>query len=148
MDGVSGAFAVVSLTLQLLNSVQDINKVVKRVKDAPGELDRLAETLDRLKLVLDETKLHLDQQRCVMGISGSTCFLLDALKTCEKRLKALESLVDRYDVPLRGRKSLQKKWASLKLTREEDRISVLESQIRDAKADLQCAILMNYWPLL
>lgn len=51
MDGLSSAgsaIAIVSLVIQLLDTVQEINKFLKNVHEAPKEVLNLTETLDQL----------------------------------------------------------------------------------------------------
>ena len=48
MDGFSGVLAVVSCSLQLVDTIQKVNKFLKEVQNAPEELARLMDALHEL----------------------------------------------------------------------------------------------------
>ena len=95
MDGVSSAFAVVSLAIQLVGTVQQISKFTRDVENAPDELLGLADSLDRLKVALIQVRSLLEQQLQDLNLPGPPECLFDALKTCEKKLHPLEKFANR-----------------------------------------------------
>lgn len=61
MDGVSSAFAVVSLAIQLVETGEKISNFLKSVRDAPNEVIRLGQTLDQLNSTLKQVSYLLEQ---------------------------------------------------------------------------------------
>jgi hypothetical protein len=56
MEGLSAAssgIAVVSLSIQLVDSVREIRRFFRTLKDAPEELSRLLDLLEHLELMLE-----------------------------------------------------------------------------------------------
>ena len=57
MDGLSAAasgIAVASLAIQLVDSVREIRRFFRTLKDAPEELHRLLDLLEHMELMLDK----------------------------------------------------------------------------------------------
>ena len=99
MDGLSAAasgIAVVSLAMQLVDSVRDIQRFLHRVSDAPRELKRLLDLLEQLELILESIGMIIERQNTHepdhdAAVSAS---VLRALKTCENKLLMLEDVVE------------------------------------------------------
>lgn len=75
MDGVAGAFAVVSLAIQLANTVQQVSKFLRNVQEGPREVIKLIEILDQLHGTLDHVRQLIEQQFLVLRLPGSPEFL-------------------------------------------------------------------------
>lgn len=147
MDGVSGAFAVVSLAIQLVDSVQEARTFLKDVRNAPNELVRLDETLDQLSSVLRYVRTLLEEQLLSLRLPGTPTFILDALENCARKMGPLKSLVDEARVSTGQRRSVQRAWGSAKVALKKEDLRQLERQLGDAKSDLQLAITGNLWHL-
>ena len=147
MDGVSGAFAVVSLAIQLVDSVQEARSFIKDVQNAPNELVRLAETLDQLNSVLNYVRNLLEQQLLALRLPGTPTFILDALQDCARKIEPLKRVVEEARVSAKQQRRAQRAWASTKLASKKEDLQQLERQLRDAKSDLQLAITGNLWQL-
>lgn len=143
MDGFSTAVAAVSLICHLIDTTRRISKFTKDVENAPVELVRLTETLDQFKAILVQVQGLLEQQTLVLRVPGSFQYICDALKSCERKLGPLERFSNNLQLLASDKRPLQKTWASLKFVRNKDRIVELHSQLRDAKLDLQLALVNN-----
>ena len=115
MDGVSSAFAVVSLAFQLVDTVQRISKFTKDLKDAPVELPQLSETLDRLTAILVEVRSLLEQQASVPCLSEPNGCIFGALKYCKTRPETLEHFVHETTASATEGHRMQMVWASRRL---------------------------------
>ena len=73
MDVASGIFAVLSISIQLTETVQKINTFCKSMPRAPEELMRLVGTLDRFEMILAQASLYLEQ---LSKISALPCSIL------------------------------------------------------------------------
>ena len=147
MDGVSSVAAVVSLAIQLVDSIQEAKKFLRDVQNAPAELVRLVKTVDQLESVLRYVKTLLEQQFLAQRLPGTPTFILDALQNCAKTLKPLQRVVDEARTSTNQRRRTQRAWASTKFAFKKEEIQELERQLGDAKSDLHLAITGNLWQL-
>lgn len=147
MDGVSSAFAVVSLAIQLVETGEKISKFLSSVQNAPNEVTKLAQTLDQLNSTLKQVSFLLEQQYLVLRLPGSPVFIANALKNCEKRINTLENVIQRAKISLNHRTQVQRSWAAMRFVSKKEDIQEWQSQLRDAEAGLQTAILSNSWQL-
>lgn len=147
MDGVSSAFAVVSLAIQLVETGEKINKFLTSIQDAPSEIIKLGQTLDQLNSVLKQVSYLLEQQYLVLRLPGSPVFITNALENCEKRIKTLEDVIQKAKKSMDHRGRVQRSWATMRFVSKKEDIQEMQSQLRDAQAGLQTAMLSNSWQL-
>lgn len=147
MDGVSGVFAVVSLAIQLVDSVQEVRSFLKDIRNAPNELVRLDETLDQLHSNLKYVRNLLEQQFITSRLPGTPTFILHGLQECEKRLEPIKRLVDDAKVSSNQQRRVYRAWALTKLAFKKEDLQQLERQLCDAKSDLHLAVTGNLWQL-
>ena len=147
MDGVSSAFAVVSLAIRLVETGEKISKFLTNVQDAPSEVSKLGQTVDQLNSTLKQVKYLLEQQYLVLRLPGSPVFITNALENCEKRIKTLENVIWKHKTAMEHKNRLHKSWAAIKLVWRKEDIREMQSQFRDAEALLRTAMLSNSWQL-
>lgn len=146
MDGVSSAFAVVSLAIQLCETVQKTAKFVREIKNTPTEFIRLGETLEQLGSVLDYVKQLLEQQLLIHQLPGSSIIILHTLQECERRMEPLKEMV--YRVREAGKDDRAKRiWKSISFVLKKEHLQELDRQLQNAKIDLQFAVSANSWQL-
>lgn len=143
MDGVSGIFAVISLAIQVLDTVHKTSGFVKDIQDAPSELIELSETLEQLELVLQEVNLLLQQRYMVLRLPGSPIVLLRALEACCRRVTPLQDIIQKARETMGQGNRTQRTWASFKLVTKKERLRELRTHLRDAKSDLSTAMSVN-----
>jgi ABC-type multidrug transport system fused ATPase/permease subunit len=97
MDGAASVIAVVSLALQLVQSVDTIKTFVRDVKGASKELERLAELLDRLSALLQDVRDVMERQTSLQHFPLPSNTIFACLKTCEKSLVLLQDVVKKHD---------------------------------------------------
>lgn len=147
MDGVASAFAVVSLAIQLVETGEKISSFFASVQDAPSEVISLAQTLDQLNSTLQQVSYLLDQQYLARRLPGSPVFITNALKNCEKRMKSLENVMQKAKTAMDHRNRVHRSWAAMRFVSKKEDIREMQSQLRDAEAGLQTAMLSNSWQL-
>ena len=150
MEGFSGAasaIAIVSLAVQLIDTVQEISKFLKNVQDAPKEILRLLETLDQLQGTLDNVRQLIDHQFLVLRLPGSPVFITKAMENCERQIETLETVVWKAKRSLGHQHMLRRTWSSMKLVAKKQDIEDVQCRLRDAKVDLQFALSSNSWQL-
>lgn len=143
MDGVSGIFAVISLAVQILDTVQKTSEFVKDIRNAPGELLELSESLVQLELVLHEVNLLLHQSYMVLRLPGSPILLLRALEACERRMKPLQTIIEEAIDNKEQKSRAQRTRASFKLVAKKERLRELRTYLRDASFNLSTAISVH-----
>jgi hypothetical protein len=98
LSGAASGIAVVSLAIQLLQSVGTIKTIIRDVKSASKELERLIDLLNRLGALLDDVRSTMERQTSLQGqhFPASSMTILPCLKSCERSLTALQSVIERY----------------------------------------------------
>lgn len=147
MDGVSSAFAVVSLSIQLVETGEKISKFLTSVQDAPSEVVKLGQTLDQLNSTLKQVSYLLEQQYLVLRLPGSPVFITNALENCERRIKMLEDVIQKAKMSMDHRNAVKRSWAAMRFVSKKEEIQEMQNQLRDAEAGLQTAMLSNSWQL-
>jgi hypothetical protein len=98
LSGVASGMAVVSLTVQLLQSTNAIKTFVRDVKGASKELERLAELLERLGTVLTDVRDVIERQVSLQHCPLPSQAMFDCLKSCEISLGSLEEIKKKYEI--------------------------------------------------
>ena len=143
MDVVSGAFAVLSLGIQLAESVKKANTFLKDVQKAPDELMRLVETLDQLAALLIQVDDLIEQQQRTDGLLGPSGLLQSALQSCRLSVGMLEVFVNKLQVSFDRQGRVKKVWASLKTVVKKEDTERLRGRIHENMTALQSALLIN-----
>ena len=147
MDGAASAIAIVSLAIQLVDTVQEISKFLKNVHGAPKEVLNLIETLDQLQGTLDNVRLLIETQFIALRLPGSPVFITKAVENCEKQITALKAFLSTAKKSLGHQHRLRKTWASMEIVAKKQDVEDIQRRLRDAKLDLQFAISSNSWQL-
>lgn len=147
MEGAGGAFAVVSLAIQLVETGEKISSFLASVQDAPHEVTNLGQTLDQLNSTLKQVSYLLDQQYLARRLPGSPVFITKALENCEKRMKTLETVIQKAKTAMDHRNCVHRSLAAMRFVSKKEDLREMQSQLRDAEAGLQTAMLSNSWQL-
>ena len=67
MEVAGGVVGIVSLSLQLIETIDKIKTFVSDVKDAPKELIRLGDLLDRLEALIQDIHTAMENQKSLLG---------------------------------------------------------------------------------
>jgi hypothetical protein len=97
LSGVASGMAVVSLTVQLLQSANTIKTFVRDVKNASKELERLAELLECLSALLCDVRNIMEQQISLQPCPLPPQTIFNCLKSCESSLGLLQEIAKRYE---------------------------------------------------
>ena len=141
------ALAVISLAVQLVGTVQSITEYLRTIRDAPGELLALIETLDQMQSNLSQVRDLIEQQFSDKRLPGSPVFILNALHTCERRIETLGNLIDEVKGSLGTRRLMKRTWASLNVRTKKTRVQELQNQLNDSMSGLHFAVSNNIWQL-
>jgi hypothetical protein len=146
MEVVSGAFAVVSLSIQLIQSVTTIKAFIQNVKQAPTEFKRIVWTLDALESHIKEVQDVLKKQASHFGpdYSVPSGAIISSLRRCEDHLRPLKKIVDEYGPTARGDASRRAKlWDNLTLAMKRTEISTIRDDIHQEMTLLTAALDLN-----
>lgn len=147
MDGVASAFAVISLAVQLVDTVQEIRDFLRSVQNAPNELIKLVETLEQLHGTLNQVKHLLKQQYSILRLPGSPVFMENALQNCSRKISTLEKVVNEAKNTLARQSRVKRTLAVMKLVSKKEDLQKMQSQLLHAEMRLQTAMLSNSWQL-
>ena len=143
MEVAGGVIAVVSLGIQLAESVQKIRKFLRGVKEAPEELQRLIAKIDMLHGIFNRVNALIEQQRGMPSHHGLIPLFEGALQTCARSVNRLESEIARVQgssddgrkaLDDRPKKSMRKHHALRAVLRKEtvdDLCSVVDESLRE-----------------
>ena len=143
MDVASGVFAVISLSLQLAETVKKVDNFLRDVQNAPDELKRLVDTLDQLNLILVQVKTYVKQQSRTDGLPGCTDVIERILHSCESNVRKLDSYVNVFQTLFNGKGQRRKIWASIKTVIKKEEIVQMRGLIDQDISSLQTTMLIN-----
>lgn len=63
----ASCFDVISLVIQLVETVRDVRRFLQSVSEAPGALKRLIDQLEQLELILESIKSIVERPRIQNG---------------------------------------------------------------------------------
>ncbi|KAF2853001.1 hypothetical protein T440DRAFT_497472 [Plenodomus tracheiphilus IPT5] len=150
MDGASSVIAVVSLSLQLIESISKIKKFLRDVKEAHKELARLIDLLDLLAALLQDVHDNLRKQESWQGqyIPLPSNTIVRCVQGCEGTIKPLRELVQKYSTPAAGTASLTKLKRDIKVAIKAKDIVGYETRVEREIGYLQAAVGTNMTSIL
>jgi len=143
MEVVVSAFAVVSLSLQLLQNVNTIKSFMQGMKHASTEIQKVIQTLEILGSLLDELRDVLELQSLRHAPPPSAA-IINCMARCEVHLQPLKDIVEKYSetLNLRGPR-VEKLWDRVKVGLKMKDIAAIEKSIHQEISNLNTAISMN-----
>ncbi|KAJ5465051.1 uncharacterized protein N7458_000737 [Penicillium daleae] len=136
MDGLgagASVMAVISLAAQLGAGACTLIKFLETVSDAPAEIQRLESLLDQIYAIASCVRNALEYQR---SLYGDKHILADDIHTsllnCQKKVRRIECIVDRFKETENGRSVVSRKWASFKSAWKKEDVLELERQLGQA----------------
>jgi hypothetical protein len=92
LSGVASGMAVVSLTVQLLQSANAIKTFIRDVKSASKELERLSDQLECLSALLTNVHDVVKRQTSLQHCPLPSPTISDCLKSCQSSFGLLEDI--------------------------------------------------------
>jgi hypothetical protein len=144
MDGAASIIAVISLTLQLVQTVDTIQTFARDVKGASKELERLIELLERLSALLQDVRDVMERQTSLRDFPLPSNTIFACLKSCEKSLGLLEDEVTKHEKAQGSSPSAMKRWKDdVKLAFRAKDIVAFEARIQRDINDLHTSLGTN-----
>ncbi|KAH8728063.1 hypothetical protein GQ44DRAFT_609998 [Phaeosphaeriaceae sp. PMI808] len=143
LAGVASGMAVVSLSIQLIESVDKARTLILNVKEAPSELERLAMLLARLGAVLQEVRNLLEKQASQpKPFPEASPVIVVCLESCENTLKPLDELLQKFQKTPEGSAIAQLR-KDVKVALKTKDIAAFEKRIRHEIEYLHMALTTN-----
>ena len=143
MDPVSGIFAGLSLSIPLIQTVNDARAFLKEMRSSPDELAKLMESLDQLELILTGITGFTHRQRELLHSPNALDLVQRALQRCQSRVNGLEVFIRRLQSSLEHQRGVRKFWASIHTAVKKHEIKILRKDIHESIANLQMAVSVN-----
>jgi hypothetical protein len=139
LSGVSSVIAVVSLAIQIANSIKKLSNFFESVQGAPEDIRCLIEDLDLLTGVLEEIGQNAN-------INGPPHRLgVNTLKRCLETIDELHELLDDLLPKLSSEIRVVRTWSALKAVFRDDRIRKFQDTLNDLKTTLLLAGQVSTW---
>ncbi|KAE9381098.1 hypothetical protein N431DRAFT_476007 [Stipitochalara longipes BDJ] len=134
MDGLSSGasvLAVVSIAVQLADSIKRVYDFWSSVKDAPHSIRAMIGDLKLLGNVLDE--IVLSEKNREGGVTGNV------LASCQDRINDLLQITNDLEVGLASSSQRTRKWAAVKAVFKEEKMKEFRRALEDIKTTLLLA---------
>ncbi|KAH8743361.1 hypothetical protein F5882DRAFT_446616 [Hyaloscypha sp. PMI_1271] len=143
-SATASGIAVVSLAIQLVDYVRQIQRFLRSVSEAPKELKRLIDLLEQLELILESIGALIDRQQRQSGSSATVSeTVLRAMKACENTLERLESIVNAAKKASDAKNKAARSLGSFRLSCKKKDIEDFERQLHDAVSLLNLTMTTN-----
>lgn len=136
MDGLSAAasgIAVVSLAIQLAESVKKLHDFWESVKDAPKHFCAIQTDLRLLFTILEK----IDREEDL-----SDPYIRDVLKNCEGQVASLVTTVSDIVPGFKAESRRTRAWASLKAAFKKEKVAEFKSCLQETMSTLRLALMM------
>lgn len=136
MDGLStaaGGFAVVSVTLQLVDGINKLHDFWNSITEAPEDIKDNLDDLRLLSNVLTQTAHH--QQR-----NPPDRTLADVLNVCHAKVQRLITLLEEIEPGFASRSSYIRRWTAVKATMKQGKLKKFEDRLARLKSTLLLAL--------
>jgi hypothetical protein len=133
LSGVSSAFAVVSLAIELGGKTKKLCDFWSSIQEAPKEIRGISRDLKIISDVLSDIRHDADAAR---PHSRALSASLAALEQSSDSLETLQELVDELAPRLLGENRRVRKWAAFKTAWKGERLRKFQDTLRDMKLTL------------
>jgi len=133
MDGLSNAasgIAVVSIAIQLADSVKKLYDFWSSVKDAPESIRAIAKELELLSGILDKIE-H--------GQHGTGSEISNVLESCREQVASLVTIVNSLVPGFEAESRRTRTWSSLKAVFKKDKVAEFRMCLAETKITLNLA---------
>jgi hypothetical protein len=132
MDGVSAAASItgiISITIQLADSIKKLYNFLADVADAPEEIK---ETVQELRLV----SKFLERIRENESNQSLDPIAVEALENCNRKVNKLLNVLHQWESSYTSGSHRVRTWSSFKATFKKDKVDRLKLSLEEAKTTL------------
>ncbi|KAF7945640.1 uncharacterized protein EAE97_004678 [Botrytis byssoidea] len=131
LSSASAAFAVISLAVQLAESVKKLVEFWQAVEDAPGDICDLFDDLEFFSAALIQNQKKFAQH------SPYDLIAKRILTKCQKRIEQLSSKLSPTMAAFTSSSSRKRKWAALKITLKNEEIRKMRASVGESLVAVQ-----------
>lgn len=142
VGGAASLITVLSLAVQLGDSVYKLSRLIKSIKNAPKELQVVSKDLDRLRGILSEVALITQQQQSQDPAPLPSANFLAALQDCRERFQSFEAFASEVAASLQ-RKGLQKSIGALRFPARRGNLRQLYGDLDRSISHLGTFLVLN-----
>ena len=132
MDGASSAIAVVSITIQLADSVRKLYDFWSSVKDAPEDVQGITTDLELLQSVF--SNIAYDAQH-----GEPNAILTAVLWNCNRNVEKLFAILKDIEPGFASASLTTRKWSAIKFVFKEGKVKKFQDIIERLKSSLLLA---------
>jgi hypothetical protein len=138
-------FAVASLAVQLVQSVDNARAFIRNFSGASGELQRLSQLLDRLRALLQDVRDVIERQSSLQHFPLPSNTISSCLNSCRISLVSVEDAIKCYDSgqPSNNKSAVKRLHLDVKFGFKAKNIRHLEQRLQQDINDLNTALGMN-----
>ena len=140
---MDGASAVVSLGVFVATTIQQLNKLIQKIRKAPKELSALLGYLEQLNRSLTGAGSLIRRLNQTADHHGSLIEITGAVEYCAEIVKSLEVLLEKAKGSDFQPNKLQKTMNSLRFVVRKEEILEVQTQLQYAVTTLNVAISMD-----
>ncbi|EON67347.1 hypothetical protein W97_06600 [Coniosporium apollinis CBS 100218] len=136
MDGLSGpasVIAIVSLTIQLADSINKLCGLFSSIRNAPEDIKSILKDLQ----VLETVRKSIQHNQELYGPHQEVAA---ALQGCHQELLALQAIVDDLAPGFAMRNSFQRKWNAIRSVSKSEKMKDFRARLQEAKTTLILAL--------
>lgn len=135
---ITTAVTIGSLVSQLATSIKKLKDCWEQVRDAPEDLKWLIREIEIFNLVLDEIEDDLAQESVASSLTNSRS-ARQSFKLCKDASEELDTLVKDLGRDLDSPSRLQRSYAALKMTAQNNKVEKYRSRLKNVTGLLMLA---------
>jgi hypothetical protein len=146
MEVAASAIGIVSLSLQLIETIKKTKNFICDIKDAPKELSRLGDLLERLGALIKDIAAAMEKQKSLpdQHAPAPSTSVFHSLKACEKSLEPLLEIVNKYQGSrVQGNSTMARLKSDIRLGLKTKDVLEFETHVQQEMNYLQIALLTN-----
>ena len=133
MDAVASTFAVVSLSIQLVESIKKLNDFWSSIKEAPANVHAILNDLSLLSSILSDIATETQE----VGSADTT--LEKVLCSCELSVQELYIILSNLQLGFDSKKRSIRQWTAVKSILKSDKIETFQAVLERLKSSLMLA---------
>jgi hypothetical protein len=142
MDGVSSVLAVVSLAIQLMDTIQEIRHFAQKVAHASTKHQSLIPQLNSLEMLLEGVK-DISKRDAYNGATMFSDTIRNAMINCDEKLKTLQQFIKQNRSATDGKGKISRSLGAVKLAFKDEDIKEINSSLHQAVAFLTAALELS-----
>ena len=139
MEGLSvgaSAIAVVSIAIQLTDSIKKFSDFIDSIKEAPEDVESVLSELRFLSSILEDTRL---QQSSPLNTNTSAA---NRLTDLQQKITTFTALANRYQPSLNSNDRRIQKWTAMKVAFKNEKFKKFRDSLNQEKLNLILTLMV------